>query len=46
MKLLLAVALSLVTTTPIFAEEKPATKPAEPPQPRAAEGVELKANLP
>ena len=46
MKLLLAVALSLVTTTPIFAEEKPATKPAEPPQPRAAEGVELNANLP
>lgn len=50
MKLLFAVALSLVTTTAIFAEEKPATKPATkpaaPPQPRAPEGVELKANLP
>ena len=46
MKLLLAVALSLVTTTAIFAEEKPATKPAAPPQPRVPEGVELKANLP
>jgi len=29
----------------VFAEEKPATKPAAPPQPRVPEGVELKANL-
>jgi len=46
MQLLLAVALSLVTTTTIFTEEKPATKPAAPPQSRVPEGVELKANLP
>ena len=46
MKLLLAVALSLVTTTAIFAEEKPAAKPAAPQPSRVPDSVELKANLP
>ena len=45
MKLLLAVALSLVTTTAVFAEEKHAPKPVSPPQ-RLADALEIKADLP
>ncbi len=46
MKLLLTVALSLVTTTAIFAEDKPAAKPPAPQPPRAPAGVDVKPNLP
>ena len=45
MKSLLAVALSLVFTTALFAEEKSAVKPMPPPS-RVPDAVELKADLP
>lgn len=45
MKSLLAVALSLIVTTALFAEEKSAVK-VMPPPPRVSDAVELKADLP
>ncbi len=45
MKLLLAAALSLFTTTAIFAEEKSERKPMPPPA-RVSDSIELKADLP
>ena len=45
MKSLLAVALSLVTTAAIFADEKSAQRPMPPPS-RVPDSVELKADLP
>ncbi len=46
MKLLLAAALSLATTTAIFAEDKPAPRAAAPQAPRSRGDVDVKLNLP